>query len=492
MTPTQASSRAGESRLDRAIHSPMGSPAQSDYNEVKGNKMKSTHRVGRAFRRTALIATVGVALSASLVACSTSSGGTAKSGQAAITAALQKKTTLTMWGWAPGVSQEITAFEKKYPKVTVKLVNAGTGGDEYTKLQNAIKAGSGAPDVAQIEYFALPQFALSGGLSDLGALGLDSNKSKFAPAVWDSVTVNGTLVGLPQDTGPMALFYNKTIFDKYGLTVPKTWDEYAADAKKLHAANPSEYITNDTGDPGFVTSMIWDAGGHPYTVTGKTSVNINLQDPGSKKFADTWSQLIQGGDLSPISSWSSQWNQGLSNGTIASLVTGAWMPGNLEGSVAPTGKGDWRVAPMPTWTAGGAPATAENGGSSDAVLKQSKHQLAAAGFLQFLNASTQGTKIFADAGNFPSINTILDSASFQNAAPAYFGGQQINKVLSAAAKSVIPGWSYVPFQVYANSIFSDTVGQAYSNKTDLSTALKAWGSATATYGSQQGFTVTNK
>ena len=32
---------------------------------------------------------------------------------------------------------------------------------QYTKLQNAIKAGSGAPDVAQVEYYALPQFALA-------------------------------------------------------------------------------------------------------------------------------------------------------------------------------------------------------------------------------------------------------------------------------------------------------------------------------------------
>ena len=72
--------------------------------------------------------------------------------------------------------------------------------------------------------------------------------------MWDSVDVNGQLVGLPQDTGPMALFYNKTVFDKYQLTVPATWAQYAADAKKLHAANPKEYITNDVGDPGFLTA----------------------------------------------------------------------------------------------------------------------------------------------------------------------------------------------------------------------------------------------
>ena len=38
----------------------------------------------------------------------------------------------------------------------------------------------------------------------------------------------------------------------------------------------------------------------------------------------------------------------------------------------------------------------------------------------------------------------------------------------------MPGWSYLPFQVYANSIFNDTVGKAYVS--DLSPAhLRATG-----------------
>ena len=94
----------------------------------------------------------------------------------------------------------------------------------------------------------------------------------------------------------MALFYNKTVFDKYGLTVPTTWAQYAADAKKLHAANPKEYITNDTGDPGFTTSMIWSAGGHPYVVSGtKTSPSTCPADSGTQKFVNLWSPLVSGG-----------------------------------------------------------------------------------------------------------------------------------------------------------------------------------------------------
>jgi len=50
-------------------------------------------------------------------------------------------------GGAPQAKDVVTAFKEQYPNVTVNLVNAGTANDEYTKLQNAVKADSGTPDV---------------------------------------------------------------------------------------------------------------------------------------------------------------------------------------------------------------------------------------------------------------------------------------------------------------------------------------------------------
>ena len=164
--------------------------------------------------RTTAGAAVALAMAGALAACSSSSssstsGTTAPSASASgsassLAAALQQPTTLTWWAWAPQDKDLVAAFEKQYPNVKINLVNAGTGTTEYTKLQNAIKAGSGVPDIAQIEYYALPQFALGGSLANLSSDGLGSDQSQFSSAVWDSVNVNGELVGLPQDTGPMA------------------------------------------------------------------------------------------------------------------------------------------------------------------------------------------------------------------------------------------------------------------------------------------------
>lgn len=452
--------------------------------------MTATTRT-QAWRRGAAALAAGV-LAVGLTACSSSSnsGGASSTGTAAandMAAALQKKSTLTVWAWAPQDKDIAAAFEKKYPNVTVNLVNAGTSTTEYTKLQNALKAGSGVPDVAQIEYYALPQFALGGSLQSLDGYGLDSLKSDYPQAVWDAIDINGSLVATPQDTGPMALFYNKKVFDQYGLTVPTTWDQYVADAVKLHAANPKEYITSDNGDPGFTTSMIWQAGGKPFQASSATNVTINTQDAGTKKWAAEWDQLEEKGLLSQISGWSTEWFTALGNGTIASLVTGAWMPANLEGSAA-AASGDWRVAPMPTYD-GGTAASAENGGSADAVMKGSSNALVAAAFVQFMGTDA-GEQILADSGGFPAENSILNSSSFQDQAPAYFGGQKINQVLSQAASSVLPGWSYMPFQVYANSIYPDSVGKAYAAKTDILAALDTWYKSSAQYGQQQGFTVT--
>jgi multiple sugar transport system substrate-binding protein len=452
--------------------------------------MKSAHSRRNRIGRVASVIGTGLVLSVALAACAPAAGGSAETGDADdIAAALKEKSTITVWAWAPAVEEIAASFEKKHPNVTVKVVNAGTGNDQYIKLQNAIKAGSGAPDVAQIEYYALPQFALSDSLVDLSDFGFDGLEDKYTASTWGSVKLDGGVYALPQDSGPMALFYNQTVFDQYGLTVPTTWDEYIETAKKLHAANPEAYITNDTGDAGFTTSMIWQAGGKPYSTKNNTDVTIDLQDEGSKKFADTWSQLTQNDLVSPVSSWSDEWYRGLGDGTIATLAIGAWMPGNLISGV-PEAAGDWRVAKMPTFEAG-VPANAENGGGGDSILKQSKNKLVAAGFLEYMNEG-EGTQISLDKGGFPSTVSDLESDAFLGQSSDYFGGQKINEVLADSINDVVPGWSYLPFQVYSNSIFNDTVGQAYADKADLNEGLKAWQKATADYGNDQGFTVTSK
>ena len=405
----------------------------------------------------------------------------------ALDAALEKGGELTYWTWTPSGEDQAAAFMKAYPNVKVNVVNAGTNTEEYTKLQNAIKAGSGAPDVAQIEYYAMPQFSMTDSLLDLSEYGFGELEDQYTPGPWGAVTEGDAVYGLPQDSGPMALFYNEAIFKAAGIDeAPTTWEEFAEDAKKIHEWDDSVYITNDSGDAGFTTSMIWQAGGHPFTTTDGTNVTIDFSDEGTQKFTSMWDQLIKDDLISPIAGWSNEWFQGLNQGKIASLITGAWMPGNLISGVEDTA-GDWRVAPMPTYD--GTAANAENGGSAQAVIKQTENPELAAAFLKWLNNSEESIDIFLESGGFPSTTADLEDEEFLADAPEYFGGQKINEVLAQGATDVLPDWEYLPYQVYANSIYGDTVGKAYTSDTTLDEGLAAWQDALVEYGNGQGFSV---
>lgn len=426
------------------------------------------------------IALTGIA-ALTLASCSGGSDEPVDTGEA-----LEEGGTITVWAWEPSLDPVVEAFEAAHEGVTVDLVNVGTGIDSYTALQNAISAGQGLPDVAQVEYYALPQFALQGSLADLTPFGAADLDGDYAPGPWDSVHSGEEIIGLPMDSGPMALFYNKALFDEFGIEVPTTWAEFAEAGRAFQEQDPDVYIANDAGDAGFATSLMWQTGGQPWTVDG-TEVSLNLaDDAGAQQFAELWQGMLDDGVLSPVAGWTDEWFQGMSNGTIASLPIGAWMPANLEGSV-PDGAGDWRVAPLPQWEEG-AEDSSENGGSSLAIPAEAENQELAYEFIEFAN-SGEGVGIRLENGAFPATTADLNSEEFLNEESEYFGGQKINEVLSASSANVVTDWQYLPFQVYANTVFGDSVGQAYLGKTTISEGMADWQATLEKYGADQGFKI---
>lgn len=409
-----------------------------------------------------------------------------------------KKISLTVWTWDSTLPRTIEGFEKENPNITVKAVNAGTNKDEYTALDNALAAGSGAPDLVQIEYYALPQYALSGNVKNIADLGASDYKDFYTPGTWSSVNIKDGVYALPIDSGPMAFFYNKEVFDKAGVTeMPTTWDQFYEAAKKIRATG--SYITSDSGDAGFYDSMVWQAGGHPFKTDGE-NVTVDLTgDAGAKKFTEFWQKMIDE-DLVDTKTvgWSDDWNRSLGDGSIASLLTGAWMPYNLL-SGAPDAAGKWRVAQMPTWEEGGTE-NSENGGSSLAIPKTTSDEKTAAAykFMEYACHNGDGIKTRVDGGAFPADNDTLKSDSFLSQTTMkdsdgkdvdYFGGQKFNEELAKAAQNVVTGYEFLPFEVYARGIYADTAGAAYSGKSSLSEGIAAWQDKIIEYGTQQGFTV---
>ena len=439
------------------------------------------------------IALIGaVAMLSSVAACGSTSAGDSGS-----TGSSDKKVELTVWSWDSTLPRTVKGFEAKNPNIKVKVTNAGTNKDEYNALSNAIEAGSGAPDIAQIEYYALPEYVIRGHLENLSDLGASDFKDFYTPGTWSSVNINDGVYALPMDSGPMAWFYNKGVFDKAGVdpTQVRTWDDFYEAAKKIRAVD--SYITSDSGDAGFFDSMTWLAGAKPFqTSSDGSEVTVNLtEDKGVKTFTDFWQKLLDEGLLdTKTAGWSEDWFKGMVDGTIASLFTGAWMPANLANSAA-DGAGKWRVTQMPT--ADGSTTNSENGGSSLAVLASTKKADAAYQFIEYANHG-DGVATRVAGGAFPADKASMESDSFKNTTTVknadgedvdYFGGQKYNEVLAQAAENVSSDYQFLPYEVKARTIFGDYLGKSYTGDQKLTDGIAAWQKALQDYGKDQGFTV---
>ncbi|MSS13334.1 ABC transporter substrate-binding protein [Bifidobacterium tsurumiense] len=440
-----------------------------------------------------LAATASIAMLASLAACG-GSDASASAGDA-------NKAELVFWGWDSGNTMKdlIADFEKANPGITVKFNNTGTASDTQTALTNAIAAGSGAPDVVMLEDPTVTQFAVTGDLVSLSDMGAADYANDFAAGPWNKLQYNGQTFALPIDSGPEVFFYNKVVFDKAGVDGDsiKTWDDYYEAAKKIRAIG--SYITNNSGSSMEYqpfTAQAWQAGAQPWKVDGENITIDMTKDAGMKRYIEFQQKLIDE-DLidTKIANWSDDWNRSLNDGTLASLTIGAWMPVNLMNG-APDQAGNWRVAQLPQWEEG-QEISAEDGGSALAIVKQSKQQAAAYKFIDYLTHGA-GAETMAETGTFPSLKKILESSSFTDPTSEankkvndFFGGQNVNEVLSEAAQRKVTDFQYLPYNPYAQTTFGDQISKAYTKEITLSEAFANYSKALAEHGQQQGYSVTD-
>jgi multiple sugar transport system substrate-binding protein len=446
-----------------------------------------------AVRATALVAVASLIMTACGDGGSTPDGGGQQAqtvSQADIDKAMQTPTELTFWTWVPGIEKEVALFQKKYPAIKVKVVNAGQGTDQYTKLRTALKAGTGAPDAAQIEFQYIPTFSITKDLLDVRPYGAEALKGKFVDWTWAQVTgANGEIWAYPQDTGPMGMLYRTDILDKHGITPPKTWDEFADAARKLHAADPKVFLTNiAANEPGAWMGLLWQAGAKPFETTGPESVTLKLNDETSKKVADYWGGLIKEGVVSTDPDFTDPWYQGLNRGKYAAWLTAAWGPVFLTGTAKST-TGKWRAAPLPQWDAGTS-VSGNWGGSTTAVMKGTKNPIAAAKLAEFINSDPESTKLMAtEQFLFPATKELLADPAFAQQKPEFYGGQTVNQTFAEISTTVDTQFQWPPFLDQAFSDWNETLGKAFANKGDTGAALDEFQTRVTTYAKNQGFKV---
>ena len=146
----------------------------------------------------------------------------------------------------------------------------------------------------------------------------------------EKCVINGKTVCINLNYFGYILFYNEALLNAAGVTVPKTWDEYLAAARKLNDSGKQVYgigLHTTAGAGQYVTellSYVLDAGGYWTSAQGKPTFDT----PGVIEGLRRW-KLLQKEKLTPLGAKAEDIRQLFIEGRIALRLDGPWMYGLL-------------------------------------------------------------------------------------------------------------------------------------------------------------------
>lgn len=158
-------------------------------------------------------------------------------GEKAVVQSQTAKTEITLSWWGNDARTEYTIeamelFEKLNPDIKVKCSYSEWSGYEARSRVQMISATEA--DVMQVNFNWMDQYSPDGtGFYDLSKLTDYVDLSSFPEEVLAYGTQNGVLNAVPIAMNAETVYINKTIYDKYGLDTPRTWDDIFAAAKAM-------------------------------------------------------------------------------------------------------------------------------------------------------------------------------------------------------------------------------------------------------------------
>ncbi|PFN97333.1 ABC transporter substrate-binding protein [Bacillus sp. AFS076308] len=244
-------------------------------------------------------------------------------------------------------------------------------------------------------------------------------KDAFIPGVKESYAVDGKTYGLPLELNISYVFYNKEIFKKYNLEVPKTFEEYKNVVKTLakNGVTPATVGAKDGWPASFWFMYLADRIGGPTILTDVIHGKAKMTDPAIVKAGQEVQNLVDmGGFEKGASALSNEDAKGyFMNEKAAMFLTATWELPNY--TTSPDVKQDFKdkigYFKFPTYEGGkGTDINSYVGGPGVGlfVAKDSKVKKEAKDFVGFL-VKEWGKKSVTDAGVIPA--TKVDTSSLK-------------------------------------------------------------------------------
>jgi len=277
------------------------------------------------------------------------------------------KTKLRVASWAGALEAQLdekilAEFMRTHPDVEV--VYEPIPQNYYQKILTDIAAGT-PPDVFLLDAEMVPRYAeeklllnLTPYLSGLASEGVSgANLNDYFEVLVDIFKLGRSIYALPKDTSPVAVFYNKKLFDMYGVPYPpaKGWTlkEFEETVSKL-AKDTDKDGKNDIWGfafpswVGVAVPLLWAGGGDVFSpdftqTTGYLNSETNVKtysfyvDLLKKGYAPTPEEAAALGGASSL----------FFTGRVAMVITGRWFWLTAKKQIEQGAPIDVGVAPLP-------------------------------------------------------------------------------------------------------------------------------------------------
>lgn len=213
-----------------------------------------------------------------------------------LTACSQQKESKTITFWNPLVGDDgtymnsmVKAYNKTKPEYPIYAV---VSSDMYTKIYSVMASKKDIPDLAIIHADRVPGFAKANMLDNMdNVMKWQPNikKSNYIPQAWKAGTYKNVQYTVPLDIHSSAMYYNKDLLKKYGITHflddgVVTFDEMLSLQGKM---KPGDFVVNNALLSWVILSNLVNYGGD----IKDSKENPTLDTPEMKKTLESIKQL---------------------------------------------------------------------------------------------------------------------------------------------------------------------------------------------------------
>lgn len=380
------------------------------------------------------VASLAMAALAGCVSTSTGGTGTSTAGPTAVTtgggvAPKDLSGNVVWWGYTPGSpvnEQYIAQFNKDYPNI--KVTWKQTAIDDYDAAVRPALGNSSGLDVYQMS-----AGSANGGVAVFGGSAIDLTpavqaalgsdwKSKLATTGVSALTVDGQLKALA--AGAVfagTIWINQDLFDKYGLTPPKTYDDWKNVCATFKKNNVGCFVQGANQGAFNIDTLHAIADNvSPGTFIKATRGEVPWTDPSLVKAFQLWKGLFTDGIMQDGALGQMQYpdaNNAFMSQKYAMVMMGTWysqylIPNVMQSAMQAAGSTDkpFTMIPINFPDIAGTGNTGSLFGDVDygqGVSAKSSNQEAATAFAVWMGTSQAGQQAIADSLNLiPALKSV--------------------------------------------------------------------------------------